>query len=81
MPRLMKTTTAFAALQARRQNESNAKKNFMVRPLTKAGVPSRSPLTQADWQFNAFVNREDADARVVESERLNPGKKFVVTPV
>jgi len=77
----MKTTTAFAALQARRQGESNAKKNFMVRSLTKAGAVSRSPLTQTDWQFNSFVTREEADARVTALEALNPGKKFTVTPV
>ena len=77
----MKTTIAFAALQARRQGESNAKKNFMVRSLTKAGAVSRAPLAQTDWQFNAFVTREEADARVIALEAMNPGKKFTVIPV
>ena len=80
MPRT-KTTSLFKSFNGRREGIRNASKSFMVRPLTKKGVPSKAPLTKSDWQFNAFSDRDAAEARVVKLEEMNPGSKFVVTEV
>lgn len=77
----MKTTTAFRGIQARDFNKMVATKKFMARRVNKDGTPSRTALTRADYQFNAFETREAAEKRVVALEALNPGSKFVVVEV
>ena len=74
----MKTTAAFAALQARHAGERNAKKLFLVKSVTKSGEVSKARFTETDWRFNAFETSDAAAARVIALEALNPGKRFVV---
>ncbi len=71
----------FNAVQEKRQNASNATKNYMVRSLTKDGQVSKARLTQADWQFNSATTMEEAETRKADLEALNPGRKFVITSV
>lgn len=77
----IKTTTAFRAYTHARQERAKDAKNFMVRRLNKDGSISKAPLTQSDWQMNAFSNEEDAKSRVTQLESWNPGCRYVIVPV
>lgn len=76
----MKTTTAFSALARRREERSREGLRFLVRSLNKDGTPSRAPLTDADWRLNAFATEDGAEARRLQLEALNPGRRFAVVP-
>ncbi|HET9954120.1 MAG TPA: hypothetical protein VFQ61_06435 [Polyangiaceae bacterium] len=71
-------TTHFRALNRAHAAAARAHLRFVVRRLTKAGVPTKAPLTEADWKLNAFAERADAEARVAELEKLNPNSKYAV---
>ena len=80
----MKTTTAFRAYTARRKNESAEKAKslgFLVRSLNKDGSVSKAPLTEASLRYNTFADRDAAEARRVQLEKMNPGSRYVVTSV
>lgn len=77
----MKTTTAFAALNANRATRRNEQMKFLVKKLNKDGSVSRDTFTAIDWQFNAFKTQDAAEQRARDLEVLNPLSKFVVVNV
>ncbi len=56
-------------------------KRVVVRRLTKSGAPSKAPLTNAEWQLNAFTGIDAALVRVDALKKLNPGADFVVCDI
>jgi len=50
----------------------------MVKSVNKDGSISRMTPTRAEWQCDAFVTLEDAEARRAKLEEMNPGSRFTV---
>jgi hypothetical protein len=78
----IKSTTAFRAYANARTKRSieqaAATARFMVKSVNKDGSLSRMAPTRSDWQFNAFVDESAAEARRVQLEAMNPGRRYVV---
>ncbi len=75
-------THASWAFGVRGKAARKAAKTHVVRSLTKAGKPSKVALTDTDYRHNAFGGPEaeaKAEARRVQMETLNPGRRFIVT--
>jgi hypothetical protein len=50
----------------------------MVKSVNKDGSTSRMAPTRSDWQLNAFVDESAAEARRVQLEAMNPGRRYVL---
>jgi hypothetical protein len=74
MPKSM--TGIFRDLAANRREARQAQMQFVVQSLTKKGVPAK--VTRETFQWNARRTREEAAARKVDLEQMNPGKTFVI---
>lgn len=75
---LLKEGSYFHALQKRHRDEANAKKRYLVKSLNKGGEVSKAPFTQQDWQHSAFEDKEKAEKRVTDLEKMNPGRKYTI---
>lgn len=56
-------------------------KRVVVRSVTAAGVPSKAPLTNAEWQLNAFTGVDAAFVRAKALRALNPERSFAVCDI
>jgi hypothetical protein len=80
----IKSTTAFSAFSAKRRNESIEKARalgFLVRRLSKDGTVTKMALTETDWLYNAFSDKEAAESRRQNLESMNPGRKYTIIEV
>jgi hypothetical protein len=70
----MKTTTAFAALAKNRRNQRIATALFIVKSLTKSGIPAKFPVEPRDCFDTAEAAQREASRRA----ELNPGRRYTV---
>jgi hypothetical protein len=80
----IKSTTAFSAFANKRRNElaQRAKAlGFLVRRLNKDGSVTKMALTETDWLYNAFSDKEAAELRRQNLESMNPGSKYTIIEV
>ena len=71
----MKTTTAFNILHTNRRNRRRAQVHFVAVSLKKDGTPRKVMPCDLD---GGFATREQAEAKRIDLEKLNPGRRFAV---
>lgn len=68
----------FHALNKRHRDEANANKRYLVKSVNKGGQVSKTPFTDMNWRLDAFEDKEKAEKRVADLEKMNPGRKYTI---